>query len=136
MEKKLYLVGLNYKTASVEVRERFACDTVLCLALIHHLVFVAGMTLEQIFEVLAKLTKKTLILEFVDLEDSHIQKGINNPNIFNSIQTHKNIIHTLQNYAYKYYNLEHFLTLSKKYFHSVEVINSHPATRSLLILKK
>ena len=119
-----------------DVRNRFACDTVLCLALIHHLVFVAGMTLEQIFEVLAKLTKKTLILEFVDLEDKSLKWGLENPSFFQNISMYIQAKQRLTNYAQKNYTLDNILAIAQKNFSHYEVLNSNNDERKLIILSR
>lgn len=119
-----------------EVRERLACDTVLCLALIHHLVFVAGMTLEEIFEVLAPLAKKTLILEFVDLEDKSLKWGLENPSFFQCIGMYMQAKERLDNYAKKNYTLTNIITIAKKYFADYKILSSNNEKRKLIVLSQ
>lgn len=116
---------------------RLQSDVVFCLALIHHLVFLNGMKLEEVLEKLAKVTKKTLILEFVDLEDKCIQRAINEPTFFKSNGIHSSAIDLLKDYGYENYNLKTILKLSEKNFFHVKTIDSYPdTTRHLLILSK
>ncbi|MBY0353288.1 class I SAM-dependent methyltransferase [Candidatus Babeliales bacterium] len=119
-----------------EVRERFASDTVLCLALVHHLVFVAGMRLEEIFEILAKLTKKTLILEYVDLEDKSLKWGLENPEFFKDANMYKRARQMLSTYAQESYNIKNILQIAKKYFSHNIILDSNTPERKLVILHR
>ena len=100
--------------------ERLACDLVMVLALLHHLILGEGKELNYIFKVLRKLTKKTLILEFVDLEDEMIK---NEPNFFGN----------LNRFNRDNYNLDLIVKSGLLNFNSVQVMESHPETRKLLI---
>jgi 2-polyprenyl-3-methyl-5-hydroxy-6-metoxy-1,4-benzoquinol methylase len=48
---------------------RFEADVVLALAIIHHLVFKARMPFSEIVDTLARLTRSTLIVEYMDESD-------------------------------------------------------------------
>lgn len=122
---------------------RFQSDAVFCLALVHHLVFVAGLTLEEIIDTLAKLTKRVLVLEFVDLQDKTIQSAIKNQDavkgkvFFEDKKKHTTALEILQSYGYANYSLEKCKLGLEKHFTSVTAIGSHPsATRSLLVCVK
>jgi 2-polyprenyl-3-methyl-5-hydroxy-6-metoxy-1,4-benzoquinol methylase len=112
-------------------------DVVLCLALIHHLVLVSGITLEEILLKLSRLTKNTLILEFVAIDDPAVQVAVKNPtNFFNKKEMEKKFVNLLDTYAYKFYNTKHIKKISKKYFVNIKEFKSNNYTRKILILKK
>src|SRR5207244_365352 len=52
---------------------RFRCDLVLACAVIHHLVFRAGLEFGLIVDTLYHLTGKTLVLEYLDETDESIR---------------------------------------------------------------
>jgi len=104
--------------------DRLKSDVVLCLALIHHLIL--GSTcydFNYVLKILAQLTKDTLILEFIELNDSAIQQD---PAFFPNLRKHSK----------QTYNLDVLKSSAMNYFSSFELLQSHPDTRKLLILKK
>jgi SAM-dependent methyltransferase len=103
--------------------KRLKADMVLCLGLFHHLVLGEGREIDAVFKVLSDLTAKTLILEFVSMEDSLIQSE---PAAFKNIKKFNETI----------YNLRLILEKGKRYFMSVETRDSYPASRKLLIFGK
>jgi len=109
-------------------------DVVLCLALIHHLVFFNNLSLEQILETLATLTKNTLVLEFVSDKDQNAS-ALSNPSFFADQDVYEKLVARYQSYK-KYYRLETVLETSKKYFSSSYTLKSHPETRTLIVFKK
>ena len=119
------------------IKKKLRSEFVLCLALVHHLIFVYGLHLDDIMKVLSDLTEHVLILEYVDLKDENIQKAFTNPSSFvNDISIHKKLKDNLDNYAEEYYNLENIIKTGYRYFSSVTVIDSHPHTRKLLVFQK
>lgn len=114
----------------------YNCDVVLCLALLHHLIIVEGIDPQQAIKLLALLTPKTLVLEFVDLQDERIQYPYKHPE---AIRT-KDIYNFAKNNLEKlmpFYNQEFVIKELKKYFSSITIQASTPeTTRSLLICKK
>jgi len=54
--------------------QRLACDTVMMLAVTHHLVFAYGLDFDRIAGGLRKLTKRRLVVEFVSPEDVHVKE--------------------------------------------------------------
>jgi SAM-dependent methyltransferase len=103
--------------------ERLKSEVVLCLGLIHHLVLGEGKELESIFEILSNLTRGTLVLEYVSLEDELIQAE---PTFFRN----------LGNYSRENYNVDLLIEIGKRYFASVQILDSHPNTRKLLVFSK
>ncbi len=117
-------------------RSELKSDVVMCLALVHHLVFLGGLKLDEIFKTLAHLTKKKLILEYIDIEDKTCKGAIANPNFFKNKKIHNQAITMLNTYGYKYYNIDNFLRISQRYFREIEVYDSSSTTRKLLLLSK
>ncbi len=103
--------------------ERLKSDMVLALGLAHHLILGEGNKITNVFEILSKLAKETLVLEFIDIKDDLIK---NEPSFFKN----------LNKYTKDTYNLKVFINSCKKYFKNVEVVESHPDTRKILLCKK
>jgi len=103
--------------------ERLKSDMVLCLGLLHHLVLGEGNKIGNIFEVLSDLTKKTLVMEYVDLDHELI---VSEPSFFKCIIE----------YTKDTYNIGIFIDHGKRYFTSVDVFASHPNTRKILVFNK
>lgn len=103
--------------------ERLDADLVLVLGLVHHLVLGEGRSLGEVFEVLSQLARKTLVLEFVSLEDDKVREE---PGFFRN----------LRNTDPATYNLEEAMLTGRRYFSSVEVRASHPETRTILVFDK
>ncbi len=116
--------------------DRLKSDMVLCLALVHHLVFASGLKLEEIFDVLSKLTKHVLVLEYVDLTDKALNYGLTHVDFWRNETDFKKALKILQNYANKSYNLPTILEVGEKYFSSVKILDSHPHTRKLIVFIK
>jgi len=103
--------------------ERLKSDMVLCLGLLHHLALGNGMSLADIIGILSKLTTKTLVLEYVDLQDRLIQGEL-------SFFTH------IDEYSANTYNIAVVMGEANRRFNSCEVVDSHPMTRKILICRK
>jgi SAM-dependent methyltransferase len=115
----------NFKATPLYVpaTDRLKSDMVLCLGLLHHLVLGIGMQLSEVFGILSKLVRKTLILEFIELQDKLIQEE---PSFF----TH------IGKYSSEKYNIETVIEETKRYFNSYDIVDSHPKTRKFLICRK
>lgn len=103
--------------------DRLGTDLVLVLGLIHHVVLGEGHSIDSVFETLSRLAKKTLILEFVSLDDEKIR---DNPGFFPN----------LGKFDASTYNLEIILQAGHRHFSSVEHRASHPATRTILVFDR
>jgi hypothetical protein len=103
--------------------DRFKSDTVMCLGLIHHLVLGAGYEISFVLKVLSQMAENSLLLEFVSLDDPLI-KG--EPSFFKNLNKHNE----------KTYNMDQVIAIGKRYFDHVEILDSHPETRKLLVFKK
>lgn len=99
------------------VTERLKSECVLCLALVHHLVFKrTHMDFQHIAKVLSSYTEKYLIVEFVPKEDEHVAKWYTN--------------------EYNWYCEDNFISALSQYFKKVESYESFPLPRRLLFCEK
>jgi SAM-dependent methyltransferase len=103
--------------------ERLGADLVLVLGLIHHLVLGEGRSIEEVFKLLAKFAKRTLVLEFVALDD---EKILGDPGFFPN----------LRKYDESTYSLEKVLEAGRRHFATAAVRPSHPATRTILVFDR
>jgi len=103
--------------------DRLGADLVLVLGLLHHLVLGEGRSLDGVFEVLRRLARKTLVLEFVALDDDKIR---DDPGFFPR----------LKQFDASNYNLDLAVQAGRRHFARVEVRPSHPATWTILVFDK
>ena len=103
--------------------KRLKSDVVLLLALLHHLIIGQHKGLKEIFNILSILTKKVLIVEYVGLKDKVMDPK-------------SSFFKNLPNYNAKNYNIDLVIEEGKKHFNKVEILNSNPSTRKLLVFKK
>lgn len=101
---------------SLAASERFQCDLVLALKLVHHLV--RDIYFEQIVEGLASFSKRWLIVEFIPLED---------PEVANKWWASR---------MASWYKLDNFIHALEKKFRSVSPLPFHPNSRVLLLCEK
>lgn len=94
---------------------RFKSEMVMALALIHHLVFHQRQSFERIIEGLQQYMGKWLIIEFVDMQDSYIQRWSTNFGRFD------------------WYTRGNFETTLKSHFQTVEFIGSVTETRHIYV---
>jgi len=95
--------------------KRFKSEMVMALALIHHLVFHQRQSFDRIIDGLLQYTDKWLIIEYVDIQDSYIQRW--------SINFER----------FAWYTRVNFETALKKQFKTVEFIGSVTETRHLYV---
>lgn len=105
------------------VVNRLKCDMTMCLALAHHLVLGMGLEIDEVMKTLASLTNEVLILEFICLDD-------------NLIKSEPDFFKNLNKYNQETYNIERFIDEGRKYFENIEILDSHPNTRKIIIFKK
>jgi SAM-dependent methyltransferase len=103
--------------------DRLGADLVLVLGLLHHLVLGEGNSIDAVFDVLRKLTDRTLALEFVALDDDKIRED---PGFFPS----------LRKFDAANYNLDLVVQAGRRHFSGVDVRPSHPATRTILVFDR
>ncbi len=96
----------------------FRYDLVLSLGLIHHLCLGSGYALQDIFKLLARLTSKCLVVEFIDLDDEKITGEVE---FFRNFEK-----------ARPGYSLNALLEAGRFYFKYSETYESNPSTRKII----
>lgn len=102
---------------------RLGSDMVFCLGLFHHLTLGLGKSMEEVFKILASLTKQVLLLEFVDMKDSLV---IENPDFFQNISKWNS----------DNYNQQEVIKEGLKHFDAFQILPSFPNTRAILVFKR
>lgn len=97
--------------------ERLGCDLALVLAVVHHLFHGAGLDLDQIAGSLAPFARRWLLVEWIEFEDeaSH------------GVYTQRRDGYTSEEFA---------AALERHGLRAVRRLESHPATRSLLLCER
>lgn len=115
---------------SFESKELFAApilrlksDLTLCLALVHHLVLAYGMNIEKVMNILSRITKKVLVLEVPDLQDSLIRRNLS-------------YYRYAKNATLDQYSMDRFIEEGWKHFRKIEIYPSHPRTRKIIVFEK
>lgn len=103
--------------------ERLAADLVLVLGVFHHLVLGEGRAIDDVFASLAKLARKTLVLEFISLDD---EKVLESPDFFPSLGRHDR----------SNYSLEKTIEAGRRHFRSVAIRASNPGSRTILVFDR
>jgi hypothetical protein len=101
---------------SIAATERFQCDMVMALTLVHQILFKRHLNFDQIVEGLAPFSKRWLIVEFVPPEDQDICQW--------------------WSHTFSWYTLDNFICTLKRRFHTVSILPSHPKPRVLLLCEK
>ena len=96
--------------------ELYRGDLALALALVHHLVFKNNCRFELIARELSKYTKKCLLVEFVPPEDYFVKDWMSE--------------------NYRWYSLENFVLALKRFFRNIELMDSTPRPRKLILCEK
>lgn len=107
-----YSIGLGKASAL----ERLRSDVTLVLALVHHLVFEQGVHFEPIARIISEYTRKNAIVEFPPREDIYVKEWIQ--------PTHN------------WYTLDNFVATLRRYFPSIEVHDSWPTPRKLILCSR
>jgi len=102
---------------------RLRADLVLVLGLLHHLVLGEGRSVDDVFDVLSALAARTLVVEFVALDD---EKVVDDPAFFPS----------LGRFDAATYGLDVVRAAGLKRFARVSTHASHPATRTFLVFER
>lgn len=104
--------GRQYKSA----QDRLACDTVMALAVIHHMVFTEGQDFERSVLALKDFSLGRLLVEFVSIDDEMVK-----------------IIKRRPGVDYSWYREEEFLRVLSRHFRDVEVVKRLSDTRTLIL---
>lgn len=123
-EPSLSLIGEGLPLVS-QPNERLKCEMVLALALVHHLTLGQGLTFEAVAAILAGLSTKYLCVEFVNLDDAMIT---GEPAFFPAWHGAPG--------NFSWYSQENFVAALRPHFTKIDVVPSHPETRTLLICSK
>lgn len=99
------------------VVERLRSELVMCLALVHHLVFkTTRMSFAHIAKVFDSYSEKYLIVEFVPKEDAHVRSWYTED--------------------FGWYSLDNFKAALARYFPKMEVYESFPSPRVIIFATK
>jgi SAM-dependent methyltransferase len=101
---------------AIAASDRFKCDMVVALGLVHHLVHNNRLNFEQIAVGLSALSERWALLEFVPSEDPEARR--------------------LNSTWISWYTLDNLLTAVKKHFSSIHTMESYPESRILLVCQK
>jgi SAM-dependent methyltransferase len=107
------------------VEKRLKCDMVIALAIVHHLTLGYGLSFDHVIQKLSALSRKYLIVEFVDINDKLI---LGEPEFFKAFHTNATSFH--------WYNLENLIKTIERYFSDVKVNESSTDSRKLLICSR
>lgn len=120
-EEKRTLIEGNFPLL-LSTERRLKCDMVIALGILHHLVLGNNHDILRIVELLVKLCKKYLLLEFIAKDDNLITSELE---FFPGLHKNPN--------DFEWYTLEFITELMKKFFKDVFVKDSNPNTRKILI---
>lgn len=113
------------KLVLINAAQRLRADSVIALGIIHHLILGAGLSFKQVLDSLTALSKKQIILEFIDKNDAMIA---NEPNFFPALTKNKDLLLK--------YEIKELVMLIEKNGFDVHIEKSYPSTRSILICNK
>jgi len=113
-KKRVLYLGTN---------KRLKSDMVLALAIMHHLVIGQEKSFTQVFEIFSKLTKKVLVVEYVDLSDPVMKDT-------------KTYFKNKKKFSAKNYNIEVVEKAGLKYFSKCKIMKSNPSTRKIFVFEK
>ncbi|MDA9133108.1 class I SAM-dependent methyltransferase [Alphaproteobacteria bacterium] len=105
--------------------ERLRSDSVIALGIIHHLVLGLGLSFDEVLDPLIALSKKQLVIEFVDANDAMIQKE---PEFFPAYCKNRDLITA--------YDMQALITKVESQGYVVDVRASHPETRKMLVCNR
>jgi hypothetical protein len=101
---------------AIAATDRFQCDMVLALDLVHRTVFHRHLDFDHIVGGLALFTKRWLVVEFVPREDGEVCK--------------------LWSDSWLWYTLDNFIKALGRRFRDVKLLPSHPEPRVLVVCEK
>ena len=123
-EPSVSLIGGSSPLVSSPV-ERLRCEMVIALAIVHHFALGQGHSFDDIAGMLDRLATRYLCVEFVDPDDAMITSD---PGFFPAYNSDRN--------AFGWYSKENFRKALLAHFDSVHELESHPATRTLLVCQR
>jgi hypothetical protein len=105
--------------------ERLQSDSVIALGILHHLVLGLGLSFDEVLDSLIALSKKQLVIEFVDPDDAMIR---NEPEFFPAYFKNRDLISA--------YDMQTLIAKIAVRGFAVEVRASYPDTRKTLVCNK
>ena len=96
--------------------ERIRTEMVLALGLVHHCVFKEWLRFDVIVKELSAYTQQWLLVEFVPPDDRHVSKWYSD--------------------QFSWYKLDNFMAALEKHFTNIEIMESAPVPRKLLLCEK
>src|SRR5687767_32725 len=121
-EPSLSLIGESHSPMVTQPDERLRCEMVLALAIVHHLALGQSLTFEDIAAKFDRLAEHSVCVEFVDIDDAMITSD---PAFFPAWNADPS--------AFGWYTRENLIAALESHFGRVEILPSHPETRSLLV---
>jgi hypothetical protein len=101
---------------AIAATERFQCDMVLALGLMHEIVLKRRLNFDQVVEGLTLFSKRWVVVEFIPREDQDVSQ--------------------LWSERVSWYTLENFIDALRKGFDSISILSSDPESRVLLLCEK
>jgi hypothetical protein len=101
---------------AIAATDRFQCEMVLALDLVHHMVFGRDLDFAHIAGGLAQFSKRWLVVEFVPREDPELSQSSRD--------------------RCSWYTLDNFISSLQRWFCSVTALPSYPPSRVLLVCEK
>jgi SAM-dependent methyltransferase len=102
--------------------KRLKSDCVMALAIVHHLVLGKGLSFSNVVSILSQLAHHFLILEFVDKQDSLI---VEHQDFFPAYYKNPK--------SFEWYRIENLVVELRKNFKKVDVLQSCPSSRSMIL---
>ncbi len=109
----------------INAAQRLRADSVLALGIIHHLALGLGLSFDEILDSLVSLCNMQLVIEFVERTDEMIQ---NEPSFFPFYYKNNSVILD--------YDIGKFITRIECRGFKVNILPSHPNTRTILICER
>lgn len=113
------------KKVLINATQRLCSDSVIALGIIHHLALGLGLSFNKILDKLIALSRKQLVIEFVDLSDEMIQSE---PSFFPAYYNDRSIGSD--------YNMQTLISLIELHGFDVSVKPSYPETRTILVCSR
>jgi len=107
--------GICYRWVA-PATQRFACDMVMAIAIVHHLVFKSQLLFDQIADGLASFNGRSLLVEFIPSDDVHVR--------------------TWWSERYAWYTLDNFCAALRRHFSRIQILPSAPKPRVYLLCEK
>jgi SAM-dependent methyltransferase len=113
------------KKVLINANDRLRSDSVIALGIIHHLVLGLGMSFDGVLDSLTSLSKKQMVIEFVEKEDAMIR---DEPEFFQAYFKDRSIISS--------YDLQLLVGSIEERGFDVSIQASYPETRKMLVCNR